>query len=181
MADIQVENIVATTHLAEHFDIQHLASIIQDCKYDPNEFSGLALNFRNPKTAALVFPSGRVVCTGAKNMDQLEELINRAIDKIEKAGGKIPDEPEVEIQNIIATSHINKILNLDAVANSNLIGKIKFRPEKFPGLIIKIDNPRSVVLLFASGKIVCTGTNNIEDASLAINSIKEKLSSFGAL
>ncbi|MBN2603231.1 MAG: TATA-box-binding protein [Candidatus Thermoplasmatota archaeon] len=181
MADIQVENIVATTHLANHFDIQHLASLIKDCKYDPNEFSGLALNFRHPKTAALIFPSGRIVCTGAKNMDQLEDLINRAIDQIERAGSKIPEEPEVEIQNIIATSHINKTLDLVAVAKSKLIENVKFNPEKFPGLIIKMDNPRAVVLLFASGKIVCTGTKNLEDASLAINSIKEKLRSFGAL
>ena len=181
MADIQVENIVATTHLAEHFDIPNLASSIRDCKYDPNEFSGLALNFRHPKTAALIFPSGRVVCTGAKNMDQLEDLINRAIDQIEKAGSKIPEEPEVEIQNIIATSHFNKTLDLAAVAKSNLMKNIRFQPEKFPGLIIKIDNPRAVVLLFKSGKIVCTGTNNLEDASLAVNSIIEKLCSFGAL
>ena len=181
MADIQVENIVATTHLANRFDIQHLASLIKDCKYDPNEFSGLALNFRHPKTAALIFPSGRVVCTGAKNMDQLEDLINRAIDQIEKAGSKIPEEPEVEIQNIIATSSINKTLNLGAVAKSKIIENMKFNPEKFPGLVIKMENPRAVVLLFSSGKIVCTGTKNFEDASLAINSIKEKLSSFGAL
>jgi transcription initiation factor TFIID TATA-box-binding protein len=181
MADIQVENIVATAHLANHFDIQHLASLIKECKYDPNEFSGLALNFRHPKTAALIFPSGRVVCTGAKDMDQLEDLINRAIDQIERAGGKIPEEPEVEIQNIIATSHINKTLDLAAVAKSKLIENIRFNPEKFPGLIIKMDNPHAVILLFSSGKIVCTGTKNLEDASLAINSIKEKLSSFGAL
>jgi len=62
-----------------------------------------------------------------------------------------------------------------------LLDDIDYEPKQFPGLIYKIDDNGVLLILFSSGKIVCTGAKNVETASNAIETIKEKLTSIGAL
>ena len=181
MADIIIENIVATTQIAKELDIEHLADAIQDSNYDPEEFSGLVLHFNDPKTAALIFSSGEIICTGAKNIGEIEDSIIKTIDKIEEAGLSVIDEPDVEIQNIVASLDLKKKLNLVNIVMNPLLENVEYEPEKFPGLIHRIDESSVTLLIFDSGKIVCTGAKKIEGASDAINTIKVKLKSMGVL
>ncbi|MEA3457807.1 MAG: TATA-box-binding protein, partial [Candidatus Thermoplasmatota archaeon] len=51
--------------------------------------------------------------------------------------------------------------------------------DQFPGLVYQIDGPDTTLILFESGKIVCTGARKLEDATTSINTIKNKLSSMG--
>ena len=179
MADIIIENIVATTQIAKKLDIEHLADAIHDSKYDPEEFPGLALHFNDPKTAALVFSSGEIICTGAKNIDEIEDSMIKTIDKIEEAGISVIDEPEVEIQNIVASLDLKKELNLVNIIKNPLLENAEYEPEKVPGLVCKMDGSSVTLLIFGSGKIICTGAEKLEDASDAIEIIEEKLTSMG--
>lgn len=181
MADIIIENIVATTQIAKELDIEHLADAIQDSKYDPEEFPGLALHFNDPKTATLVFSSGEIICTGAKNIDEIEDSMIKTIDKIEEAGISVMDDPEVEIQNIVASLDLKKELNLVNIVKNPLLENVEYDPEKFPGLVYRMDDSSVTLLIFGSGKIVCTGAEKLEDASDAINTIEDKLTSMGVL
>jgi len=181
MADIIIENIVATTQVAKKLDIEHLADAIHDSKYDPEEFPGLALHFNDPKTAALVFSSGEIICTGAKNIDEIEDSMIKTIDKIEEAGISVIDEPDVEIQNIVASLDLKKELNLVNIVKNPLLENVEYKPEKFPGLVYRMDDSNVTLLIFDSGKIVCTGAEKLEDTSDAINTIEDKLRSMGVL
>ncbi|MCK5458722.1 MAG: TATA-box-binding protein, partial [Thermoplasmatales archaeon] len=50
-----------------------------------------------------------------------------------------------------------------------------------PGLVYRVKEPKVVMLLFGSGKIVCTGGRNTEDVSIAVQNLSEKLNSMGLL
>jgi len=179
MADIIIENIVATTNIAKELDIEHLANAIQDSKYNPEEFSGLSIYFDEPKAVVFIFSNGKITCTGVKNIDDIEDLIIKTINKMEEAGISIMDEPEVEIENIVVSSDIKKELNLLNISKNPLLEKVEYRPEQFPGLVYRTDDPNIILLIFSSGKIVCTGAKKLEDASNAINTIEDKLKSMG--
>ena len=181
MADIIIENIVATTQIAKELDIEHLADAIQDSNYDPEEFPGLALHFNDPRTAVLIFSSGEIICTGAKNIDEIEDSMTKAIDKIEETGISVMDEPEVEIQNIVASLDLKKKLNLVNIVTNPLLENVEYESKKFPGLVYRMDGSSVTLLIFGSGKIVCTGAEKLEDASDAIDTIKDKLTSMGIL
>ena len=71
MADIIIENIVATTKIAKELDIERLADAIQDSKYDPEDFSGLSIHFNDPKAVVFIFSNGKITCTGVKNIDDI--------------------------------------------------------------------------------------------------------------
>ena len=72
-------------------------------------------------------------------------------------------------------------MHLSSISKGLLLQHVDYQPDKFPGLIYKIEEHGATLLLFDSGKLVCTGTKSIEDATSAIEMMKEKLSSIGAL
>jgi len=181
MEDIKIENIVASAQISDGFDIDELAEKIPDFTYNPDEFSGLTMKLEEPKTAVLLLPSGKVICTGAKVMEDVGVSIKKLIDKIKSVKIKVTAKPKIETQNIIASTDVKKELHLSSISKGLLLENVNYEPDEFPGLIYKMDDFGAVLLLFSSGKIVCTGTKSIEDASKAIEMMKEKLSSLGAL
>ncbi len=181
MAEIIIENIVATTQLADELDIQHLANKIENSKYDPNEFTGLILHYSEPNTIAFLFPSGKVVCTGAKNIEDAENAINKTRNNIRNSGVSTIKEPKIEILNIVSSSDIGRKLNLKSIVDNLLLDNVEYNPKKFLGLIYKMDDIGMMSILFESGKIVCTGAKKLEDATLSINTIEDKLSSMELL
>jgi transcription initiation factor TFIID TATA-box-binding protein len=181
MIDINVENIVVSAQIAEKLDIKRLAEKIPGSKYNPGEFPGLILHFDEPKTAALIFSSGKVVCTGAKSLEQAKETVTKLIDEMKNQGVDTPDEIEVITQNIVASADFKKDLQLSSIAKGMLLDSVEYEPEQFPGLIYKMSDIGTVILLFSSGKMVCTGAKKMDDVHRAIDMMKDKLSSLGVL
>lgn len=181
MAIIKIENVVASTSLGGNLDLEALALALDGAEYKPRKFPGLIYRLKEPKTAVLLFTSGKVVCTGAKNLEQVKTTISKVVKQIEAAGIVIKVEPEIEVQNIVASGDLGAHINLNAIAISLGLDKIEYEPEQFPGLVYRLDVPKVVVLLFGSGKLVCTGAKKPEDAEAAVDKITEELKAAGLL
>lgn len=54
-------------------------------------------------------------------------------------------------------------------------GRITYEPEQFPGLVYRMNDPKVVILLFASGKLVCTGARKEGDVHRAVDNLRQKL------
>ena len=181
MADITIENIVVSTQIADELDIKRLADAIPNAKYHPEDLPGLVLHFEDPKTVTLLFSSGKVICTGAKKMGDIDTTMQKLIGKIQKVGISVIKTPEMKTQNIVASADLKKELQLNIIAKGLLLQNVEYEPEQFPGLVYRMDDLGAVVLLFSSGKIVCTGTKTVENVSNVVERMKEKLSSLGVL
>ena len=82
---------------------------------------------------------------------------------------------EVKVENIVASTIFAEKLDLDIIAQS--LEDAEYEPEQFPGLVYRIKDPKVAMLLFGSGKIVCTGARQTEDVSLAVDKLSAELSS----
>ncbi|RLF69633.1 MAG: TATA-box-binding protein, partial [Thermoplasmata archaeon] len=129
----------------------------------------------------LLFSSGKMVCTGAKSVEEAKEVVRRVVKKIKELGMDVSDEPEIEIQNIVATSELNVPLNLNNIAITLGLERVEYEPEQFPGLVYRVEKPKVVALLFGSGKIVCTGARNEEEIREALDQIVKELTDSGFL
>ncbi len=136
---------------------------------------------KDPKAATLLFSSGKVVCTGAKSREQVKAAISKVIKQIEKAGIHIDGDPKIEVQNIVATFDLGQQVNLNAVAISLGLEKVEYEPEQFPGLVFRMDTPKVVLLLFGSGKVVCTGARKPQDVEEAVEKITIELRAAGQI
>jgi transcription initiation factor TFIID TATA-box-binding protein len=182
MSRIEIQNVVASATIADELDLNALAAALQDAEYEPTRFPGLVLRMQDPKTAALLFRSGKMVCTGAKVVSDVAKAIKNVCDRIEKAGvNSIHRDPKIDIQNIVATSNLGAELNLNAVAIGLGLEQVEYEPEQFPGLVYRMKDPKVVLLLFGSGKLVCTGARKPEDAETAVGKIDAELKSLGLM
>ncbi|MDA1337621.1 MAG: TATA-box-binding protein [bacterium] len=167
--DIKVVNIVVSTSLNHEIPLEKMAATLSNTEYNPEQFPGLVIRIKEPKTSALVFSSGKVVCTGARTMENVHLSIKKIIKSLEKINIKITIEPEVKIQNIVASGSVGMDLNLNVLAMK--LENTEYEPEQFPGLVYKLEEAKATFLLFSNGKIVCTGTKSEE----AVHSALEKL------
>jgi len=155
---LKIQNIVATTSLGKDVPLTKLAKTIPNTEYNPEQFPGLVLRIKEPKSAVLVFSSGNLVCTGTKSIAQVKKVIEQVIKTVKKINVKVTEKPKITVQNIVASGTINMNLNLNYLALA--LENTEYEPEQFPGLVYKLVEPNATFLLFSNGKLVCTGTKN---------------------
>jgi transcription initiation factor TFIID TATA-box-binding protein len=177
----KIQNVVASTSLGIELDLHAIAASLEGAEYDPEQFPGLIYRLKDPKAATLLFHSGKVVCTGAKSLEQIQVAMSRLTRQIKKAGIHIENEPLIEVQNIVATFDLGQQINLNAVAISLGLDKVEYEPEQFPGLVYRMGVPKIVLLLFGSGKVVCTGARTPQDVEDAVDKITTELHAAGHL
>jgi len=134
-----------------------------------------------PKTALLLFRSGKVVCTGGKSQADVGQAIQIVSKEIRKGGQRITSKPEIIVQNIVASSGLGSVLELNAIAVTFGLDHVEYEPEQFPGLVYRMDDPKVVILLFGSGKLVCTGAKKPSDVEKAVKKIDKELRAAGLL
>jgi transcription initiation factor TFIID TATA-box-binding protein len=167
--------------LGLELDLQALALALDGSEYNPEQFPGLIYRVKEPKAALLLFRSGKVVCTGSKSSDQVRAAIGKVIKLIEKAGFAVTKEPEITVQNIVASANLGQKLNLNAIAISLGLERVEYEPEQFPGLVYRLEQPKVVLLIFGSGKLVCTGARKPQDVEAAVEKIRAELQAAGQM
>jgi len=170
--EIKVVNIVVSAALGQDIPLEKMAATLSNTEYNPEQFPGLVIRIKEPKTSALIFSSGKIVCTGARTMHDVRESIKKIIKSLEKIKVKIKEIPEVKIQNIVASGSVGMDLNLNMLAMR--LDNTEYEPEQFPGLVYKLPEQRATFLLFSNGKVVCTGTKSEEEVHKVLDILIEK-------
>jgi len=150
---LTVVNVVASTRVAEELDLPDIA-IQLNCEYEPEQFPGVVYRVVDPKLAILMFRSGRAVCTGGKNKDNIHTGIERMIGDLRKAGIETweLDDVEIEVQNMVATYAL-------------------FYPEEYDGTARMDDNHTSVIDI--EGGIRAATDEEKEEEDSRIRGIRE--------
>ncbi len=164
--DVSVENVVATASLDQKLDLLAIMKVFVNVEYRPKKFPGLVFRLKRPKTATLIFSTGKMVCTGAKSEKMARSAVKKVVREQKNNGIIILSTPKIEIQNIVATANLHGKVDLEAAAD--IMENVMYEPEQFPGLIYRMGNPKVVILIFASGKLVCTGAKSAEMVDVAV-------------
>ena len=170
---IQIVNIVVSTDLEKEVPLEKMTATLPNTEYNPEQFPGLVLRIKEPKTSALIFSSGKVVCTGARNMAEVEKSIQNIIKSLKKLDIHVTIKPQITVQNIVASGSIGMDLNLNILGVK--LPNTEYEPEQFPGLVHKLRGTNATFLLFSNGKIVCTGTKTEQEVHEATDKLIENL------
>jgi len=170
---IRIQNVVAAVTLNQMFDLNAIVRGFPGVEYRPEKFPGLVFRLKKPKTAILIFSTGKMVCTGAKSEKKAKQAVKKVVEELKNSGIIIPGKPEIKVVNIVATANLFGRIELEEATYS--LGKTMYEPEQFPGLIYRMDDPKVVILIFASGKIVCTGATKEEDVYKAVAKLHKQL------
>lgn len=171
-----VQNVVSTVNLGVKLDLKKIALQARNAEYNPKRFAAVIMRIREPKTTALIFSSGKIVCTGAKSEDDSKLAARKYARIIQKLGFNVKFQ-DFTIQNIVGSCDVGFPIRLEGLqsAHSNFSS---YEPELFPGLIYRMHQPKIVLLIFVSGKIVITGAKLREEIKRAFDNIFPILKDF---
>lgn len=175
---IRIENIVASANLGVEISLEKIVSKLEGMEYEPEQFPGLVYRMKKPKAAALIFGSGKIVCTGARSVKDVNTVFKKVVTIVQKGSSRVPKGFKIQIENIVASAKLDSNLNLDKIAFN--LENSEYEPEQFPGLVYRMLDPKVAFLLFGSGKIVCTGARSVKDVHTAVNKVSKKLKKIGA-
>ncbi|WP_440059810.1 TATA-box-binding protein [Thermogladius sp. 4427co] len=175
----RIENIVATVILEHGIDLDLLEARIPNITFRPDQFPGLIFRMDKPKATALIFRSGKMVVTGTKSTAELVDVVKKMIKIMMRHGIKITGRPRIQIQNIVASGDIGALVNLEKAAY--MLEESMYEPEQFPGLIHRMREPRVVLLIFSSGKMVITGAKEEREVEEAVKKIASQLEELGCI
>ncbi len=166
---ISIENVVASATIDQKLDLKDIQKKFPDTEWHPEQFPGLVFRLKTPRTATLIFRTGKMVCTGSKSEDIARKAVKTVVQKLRKGGIKVKKDAVVTIQNIVASINLGGKIHLEQAART--LPRSMYEPEQFPGLIHRMLDPKTVILLFSSGKLVCTGAKKEQDVYRSVNNL----------
>lgn len=167
--EVTVFNVVATANFGCAVNLEVLAESAKG-NLNPRTFAAVNLRLHSPRATALVFSSGRIVCTGTASEYAAFTALSVFLHMVQKVA------PEAKlvtrtIQNLVSVGNLGSSVRLDDLSRSLLLCTT-FDPEIFPGLRLKLRSPPAKVLIFAKGKCVITGCKTREDVARAWASVR---------
>jgi len=172
-AIVSIQNVVASASIKQTLNLNSIVRAFPSVEYRPEQFPGLVYRLKKPKTATLIFSSGKMVCTGARSERLAKRAVMKVVKELKSNGIVIVGKPDIHIQNIVASGNLFGRIDLEKTTYA--LKKTMYEPEQFPGLIYRMDNPKTVMLLFASGKFVCTGARSESQVYEAVKNLQENL------
>ena len=170
---IHIQNIVASAALNQRISLKTIVEKFPHAEYSPRVFPGLVFRLKKPKTATLIFETGKMVCTGAKSEKEAIQAVNKVVKELKNHGMSVLNKPAITIQNIVASAELNGEIDLENVVYK--LKKVMYEPEQFPGAVFRMDEPKVVFLIFSAGKLVCVGAKKEPDVYTAVNKLQELL------
>lgn len=175
---VNIVNVVASVTLNQTLNLNAIVKAFPAVEYRPEQFPGIVFKLKKPKTANLIFGSGKMVCVGSKSEKKAKKAVMRVVQQLKDRGIIIKGKPTIQVVNIVASASLGEEIDIEKAAY--VLERTMYEPEQFPGLIYRMDNPKVVLLLYMNGKLVVTGAKTeaqVYEAvhKLRINLIKEKL------
>jgi transcription initiation factor TFIID TATA-box-binding protein len=170
---IRIQNIVASAALNQRISLTKIVEKFPFAEYSPRVFPGLVFRLKKPKTATLIFETGKMVCTGAKSEKEAIQAVNKVTRELKSHGIQLEHKPEVTIQNIVASAELNGEIDLENVVYK--LKRVMYEPEQFPGAVFRMDDPKVVFLIFSAGKLVCVGAKKEQDVYIAVDKLQKML------
>ncbi|HUT05782.1 MAG TPA: TATA-box-binding protein [Nitrosopumilaceae archaeon] len=170
---INIVNVVASATIDQRLDLKDITKKFPEVEWNPELFPGAVFRLKNPKTATLLFGSGKMVCTGSKSEALARKAVQKVVQELRKGKIKIKNEATVTIQNIVSSINLGGRVYLEQAART--LPRSMYEPEQFPGLIHRMVDPKTVILVFASGKLVCAGAKNEEDVHRSVHNLHSLL------
>jgi transcription initiation factor TFIID TATA-box-binding protein len=179
MPQPRIVNIVSSFDLGCDLNLREIALKCANSEYNPQRFNALIMRKKNPKTSALIFRTGKIICTGAQDEETSKKagkLYARDIKKNLEINVKFKNFKIINIASACDVKFHVKLNLLNAklaykLSKKNLEQHICYEPENFPGLIYHMINPKLCLTIFNTGKINFVGAKNRDDIYKALKNI----------
>lgn len=178
---VVIVNVVASGSLGIELDLERLASDVGEPigKYKPEKYPGMYIRLNEDAPLITLYRTGKYIITGSDSEEESYSTRDNFLNLLTEIGVlEKPNDEWYSIQNYVCTGEIGELQDLNALAISLGLGETEYEPEQFPGLIYRPNSWDCVVLIFASGRVVLTGANDLKTAESTFEELQQELTEF---
>ncbi len=174
---VHIEDVTVSMKLGVDVPLDRMVSDEENAEYEAEDSSGVVYRIKEPRATALLFSSGKIVCTGTKSIREAEDAMRIVVEKVRELGVELPSEPVMEIERIVAAFRLKDAVNLGELAPK--LEGASYDTEKHPGIVCRTEEPAAEFLILER-KIICTCGRSIKEVQAAMKNLKGKLENAGA-
>jgi transcription initiation factor TFIID TATA-box-binding protein len=177
---LEIVNVIGWVSYRQELDLAALRdtfetrSEITDVTYKPAENHWLQTNFAPDGTYVAFYRSGKASITGVDSVSQLEDVVDR-VNAVMRDLLEFDFTPESQVSNIVVTTTVNTNISLEALALELGLERVEYEPEQFPALIYRDQESDAVILVFSSGKLLCTGLADLDTISNTVTEFTARI------
>jgi transcription initiation factor TFIID TATA-box-binding protein len=172
---ITISNVVVTCCFNCNINLEELAWKYHG-EYSPSSFAAVQLRLPVPQTTSLFFSTGKLVVTGARSESAALTAV-QILYHLLRALHPEARVTDVSVQNIVSSSAFPGAVNIDAMSKKLLVSSL-YTPDLFPGLRLKLNDPKMKVLLFLKGRVVLTGGRTRSDIERAWRIVRRRVAPY---
>jgi len=169
---VRVVNVVASATLGQRVDLDAVIKGFSSAEFPSERFPGLVFRLKKPKTATLIFSTGKMICTGGRSEKEAKKVVDSVVGELSRGGIITPKRSKVKIDNIVASANFGQDIDLESL--SKLHGAM-YEPDQFPALIYRMEDPKVVFLIFSTGRLVCVGAKSEKEVHRAVRELLQIL------
>ena len=177
---LEIVNVIGWVSYQQELDLAALRdtfetrSEITSVTYKPADNHWLQTNFAPDDTYVAFYRSGKASITGVDSVAQFEDVVSR-VNTVMRDLLEFDFTPESKVSNIVVTTTLNRDVNLEALALQLGLERVEYEPEQFPALIYRDSDSNAVILVFSSGKLLCTGLTDLDTVANVVKEFTEKI------
>ena len=147
-----------------------------DVEVQLQRFPALSCGSSNPRPRSSSSIGEKWSSRALRHASEAKTVVDTVIKRIKMAKIDISN-PRITIQNIVASGDLHTLidLNIAAVVMDNAM----YESEVFPELIYRIQDPKTVFLIFSTGRIVCTSGKTKEIVAQAVRKLHQEVKKYG--
>lgn len=174
---LEVVNIVGSGDLDRELDLEQVTkdADVYEANYEEGTGS-IFLKVNEDSGLVILYRSGKYIVRGGKEFDKLYRTNKEFLETLRELG-IIEDSyhPSFEINNLVFVGDLGRTVGLEALVIQLGLENAEFEPEQFPGLVYRPDNFDCVLLVFGSGKVSITGSDDTDEAIEAFRFLEEEI------
>ena len=172
-----LDNLVASAFLNVAIDLKSLTFRVRNAEYTPRKVNACVVRLRQPRCTLMIYAPGKVMVTGARSVEDAVLAVRKAAKLLLLAGYKETKVSDFKVENIVGSTDVRFPGRLESLA-SEWKTYTSYEPEIFPGLVFRMHEPKTSVLVFVSGKVVFTGARTLDEMKLAFDRLYPVLHKF---
>ena len=178
MPGIEIANVVGMITYQQELDLAALAETFEEREevtnvtYEPTDNHWLQTRFAPDDTYVAFYRSGRCSIAGGESIEHFETVVKQ-VNEVIRDLLEYEYEPAVEVSNIVATTDLGSPISLEVLMLELGLEQTEYEPEQFPALMYR--DSEYVVLVFSSGKLLCTGLTDMQSVSEAIETMSFRI------
>ena len=145
-------------------------------EYDPSNYHGLYVRLVENGPLITVYRSGKYIISGCSTFEQLYGTNDSFLTTLSELDiVDVDAETGFSVQNVVCKAQLDDSVELNALSIALGLESVEYEPEQFPGLIYRPADHPAVLLVFTNGKIVVTGTSDVDTAEDAFDHLQEQV------